>query len=345
MVGTGPFIFESYTPGDRVTMRRNPTYWRPALPWDRVDYRYIANPATRTAALLAGDVDVIDKVAIADVARLRSNPGTAVFAYPGLRVLLLQPSFVPGPNRYITAADGKPLSQNPLLDVRVRQALNLALNRTALVDRLMQGAAAAAGQWMPAGSFGYKPEVKLPPFDPDAARRLLAEAGFDKGFNLTMHVPTDRYTAGVEVAQAVAQMWTRIGVRTTVETMTGNIYGSRVTKGEFALTMIGWGDGTGEASYGLVNVLGSVDPAQGRGANNWGRYSSPAVERAIDEATSAFDDAKREAILRTAVQVVADDVAVLPLFHYQNIWAARKGLKVTPMTSDRTVAEMVTLDR
>lgn len=342
VVGTGPYRFAAYTPGARVGMRRNDAYWGPKPVWTEVDYRYVANPAARTAALLAGDVDVIDKVSVADVAQLRANPAVRVFAYPGLRVMVLQPRFAPGANRYVTGADGKPLNANPLADVRVRRALNMAINRPALADRLLQGTATAADQWMPAGTFGYNPAVKSPAFNPDAARALLAEAGYPQGFHLVMHVPVDRYVAGSETAQAVAQMWSRIGVQTSIETLTWTVYASRVNKGEFAMTMIAWGNGTGEASYGLLNILATQDVARGQGVSNWGHYSNPEVDRDLDDATAAFDEPRREAFLRDAARRVDADAAIFPLYHYQNIWAARRGLVVRPQSSDRTLATMVT---
>ena len=131
VVGTGPYKFVSYVPGDRVVMARNDNYWGGKQLWEKVNYRYINNAAARTANLLSGEVDVIDKVSVADLARLRQSPSVHVFAYPGLRVMLLQPSFRKGPNEYITGNDGKPLANNPLLDVRVRQALSLAIDRKA----------------------------------------------------------------------------------------------------------------------------------------------------------------------------------------------------------------------
>jgi peptide/nickel transport system substrate-binding protein len=342
MVGSGPYKFVSYTPGDRVVMTRNDAYWGAKPVWDTVNYRYVSNGAARTAALLSGDVDVIDKVSVSDLPRLKQSPKVSVFAYPGLRVLLLQPSFREGENPYITDNAGKPLPKNPLLDVRVRRALSLAINRPAITDRILQGAATVANQWMPAKTFGYNPDVKDIPNDPAQAKKLLAEAGFPDGFQLTLSVPNDRYPQAPETAQAIAQFWTRIGVKTKVEVMPWASYASRANKNEFAVSMIAWGNGTGEASYALVNVLGTVDTKKGIGASNWGRYSNAAVDRALDEATAEFDTAKREAILRQSVKVVSDDVGVIPLYHYQNIWAAKKGLKVTPAVSDRTTAMMVT---
>lgn len=343
VIGTGPYRFVSYTPGARVEMRRNDDFWGKPPLWPQVDYRFVSNPAARTAALLAGDIDVIDKVSTADVAKLKDSPAVRVYSYPGLRVLVMQPGFTPpGPNRYVTGPDNKPLPENPIHDVRVRRALNLAINRPALADRLMQGTASAASQWMPAATFGYEPAIPMPAFDPDAARRLLADAGYPNGFNLVIHVPADRYVAGSETAQAIAQMWSRIGVRTTLEPLTWTIYQSRVNKGEFAMTMIAWGNGTGEASYGLLNILATQDAARGQGVSNWGHYSNAAVDKDLDDATVAFDDKQRENFLKDAARRVDQDVGIMPLFHYQNIWAARRGLVVNPLNSDRTLAEMVT---
>ena len=342
MVGTGPYKFVSYTPGDRVIMERNDGYWGDKATWDKVNYRYINNAASRTAALLAGDVDVIDKVSVSDLAKLQKAANISVYPYDGLRVMILQPSFNPAPNQYITDNNGKPLDKNPLLDLRVRQALNLAINRKAISDRILQGAATEANQWMPKGTFGYNPDVKDIPNDVAQAKKLLAEAGFPDGFKLTMHVPNDRYPQGPETAQAVAQFWTRVGVKTQVEVVPWAVYSGRANKNEFAVSMLAWGNGTGEASYALVNILDTVDAKKGLGASNWGHYSNPKVDAALEQSTSEFDVAKREAILRDSVKLVADDVAIFPLFHYKNIWATKKGLKVTPMTSDRTAAMMVT---
>lgn len=341
VIGTGPYKFVSYTPGDRTVFERNPSYYGPKPAWDKVTYRFIANGAARTAALLAGDVDVIDKVAVTDVEKLRKTPSVSVYTYPGLRVLLLQPSFRAGPHEFITDNAGKPLAQNPLLNQKVRQALSLAINRKAIVDRLMQGTVTEANQWMPKGTFGYNPEVKDIPFNPEQAKKLLAEAGFPQGFQISIHVPGDRYPQAPETVQAVAQFWTRVGVKTKVEVVPWSVYSARATKNEFAVSVIAWGNGTGEAGYGLLQTLATTDAKRGRGANNWGRYSNEAVDKALDAATVEFDARRREAMFRHSVKLVTDDVGQIPLFHYQNIWAAKKGLKVVPLLSDRTSAMQV----
>ncbi len=341
VVGTGPYKLVSYTPGDRSVFERSPSYYGTKPLWDKVTYRFINNGAARTAALLAGDVDVIDKVAVTDVEKLRKTPTVSVYTYPGLRVLPLQPTFRAGPSEFITDNAGKPLDKNPLLDQRVRQALSIAINRKALVDRVLQGTVTEANQWMPKGTFGYNPEVKDIAFNPEQAKKLLAEAGFPQGFQISIHVPGDRYPQAPESVQAVAQFWTRVGVKTKVEVMPWAVYSAKATKNEFAVSVIAWGNGTGEAGYGLLQTLATNDPKRGRGANNWGRYSNESVDKALDAATVEFDARRREAMFRHSVKLVTDDVGHIPLFHYQNIWAAKKGLKVVPLLSDRTTSLQV----
>lgn len=341
-IGTGPYQFVSYVPGDRTVLKKNPDYYGQAQPWDTVNYRFINNPSARTAALLAGDVDVIDKVAATDLARLEKNPDIAVHSYPGLRVFLLQPSFREGPNEFIKDINGKPLDVNPLQNQKVRQALSMAINRKAIVDRVLQNTVTEANQWMPADTFGYNPNVKDIPFDAGAAKKLLAEAGYPDGFQITIHVPGDRYPYAAETAQAVAQFWSRIGVKTHVETVPWSVYSGRAGKNDYAVSVIAWGNGTGEAGYGLLQTLATHDPAQGRGISNWGRYSNPKVDEALDQSTAEFDDAKRAEIFQRAVTLVTDDVGHIPLFHYKNIWASKKNLNVVPILSDRTSALQVT---
>lgn len=342
LVGTGPYKLVSYTPGERLIAEKNPNYWGEAQPWDKVEYIYMANAASRTAALLSGGVDVIDKVSVSDLDRLNKDPKVDVFAYDGLRVFLLQPSFNPKSNKFITDNNGKPLEKNPLLDQRVREALSIAINREAIADRILQGGVTVANQWMPKGSTGYNPEIDPIPFDAKRAKELLAEAGYPEGFQITVHVPTDRYPLAPETVQAVAQFWTRIGVKTNVEVVPWAVYSSAARQNEYAMSVIAWGNGTGESSYAMVNILATVDPEKGLGASNWGHYSSENLDKSLETVTVEFDADKREKLMQDAAVVVSEEVGIIPLFHYKNIWAAKKGLEVKPLSSDRTVPMMVT---
>ncbi|GHA00236.1 ABC transporter substrate-binding protein [Ignatzschineria ureiclastica] len=342
LVSTGAYKLVSYTPGEKVVAEKNPQYWGEAPVWDTVEYLYMPNAASRTAALLSGGVDVIDKVSVSDLARLQKESKVEVFPYDGLRVFLLQPSFNSAVNQYITDNNGKPLPTNPLLDQRVREALSIAINREAIADRILQNGVTVANQWMPKDSTGYNPDIAPIPFDAARAKTLLAEAGYPDGFQITIHVPTDRYPLAPETVQAVAQFWTRIGVKTQVEVVPWAVYSSAARQNEYAVSVIAWGNGTGEASYAMVNILATVNPEAGLGASNWGHYSSEKLDNSLKAVTTEFDSAKREALMQEAAVTVSEEVGIIPLFHYKNIWAAKKGLIVKPLRSDRTVPQMVT---
>ncbi|MBN8910002.1 MAG: ABC transporter substrate-binding protein, partial [Rhodospirillales bacterium] len=219
-IGTGPYKLPSVTLGDRAVFEKNETsWWADKIKWQKVNYRIIANDAGRIAALESGDVDVIDQVPPRDVATLKGNAKLDVISQPGQRLIYVVPDVGRKEAPFITDNAGKPLDKNPLQDVRVRKALSLAINRDALRDRIMDGFSAPTGQVVPDNSVGWVPSIKPDPYDPAQAKKLLAEAGYPDGFGITLHGPNDRYVNDSKLVEAIAQMWTRIGVKTKVETM------------------------------------------------------------------------------------------------------------------------------
>jgi peptide/nickel transport system substrate-binding protein len=338
-IGTGPYRFVSFRAGDRIELVRNDAYWRGAEPWGRVSYRMITNDSARLAALLAGDVDVIDQVPSADLARMRRETRIGIAEVPSLRLIFLSPDFSRRENPvHLADNDGRPLPVNPLLDLRVRRALSIAIDRDALSERVMEGTARPAGQFLPPGTFSHNPEVQPPAHDADAARRLLAEAGFPNGFRITLHTPNDRYPNDGRTAQAIAQMWTRVGVRTEVAALPWAVFPARAARQEFAMHLIGWGSGAADNFGAMMNVVGSFDRERRLGSVNHHRYSNPAMDAVVERALTTTDDAAREALLREAARMVADDVGVIPLYNLINIWAHRRGLRMEPRMDERTLA-------
>jgi peptide/nickel transport system substrate-binding protein len=204
------------------------------------------------------------------------------------------------------------------------------------VDQVMQGEATPTGQWMPIGTPGYLPDSKPPPYDPTRARQLLAEAGFPQGFRLTLHTPNDRYPNDAATSQAIAQMWTRVGIATTVEVLPGAVYAPRGVHHGYAMGLWGWSNNTAEAGSALINIFGTQDAKAGRGVSNVAGYSNPALDALTDRALATLDDAKRAALFREATQLITDDVAMITLFHLVNPWAGRAGLTYQARADEQT---------
>ncbi len=337
-IGTGPYKFIRWQKGDRVELARHDSYWGAKPAWEKVTFRIITSDPTRVAALLAGDVRAIESVPTSDLAKVAKNPDLSVYRQVSHRVMYLHIDSNRDQSPHVTDKAGKPLERNPLKDVRVRLALSKAINRQALVERLMEGAAVVTGQVMPEGMFGYDPQRKAEPYDPEGARKLLAAAGYPDGFGLTIHGPNNRYVNDEQVAQAIAQMLTRIGVVTKVDTMPSAVYFGRANKLEFSLMLVGWGSDTAEASSPLKALLATFNKEKGMGNANRGRYSSAKMDALLDQALATVDDAKRERLLQEATGVAMSDLGIIPLYHQESVWAARKGIVYAPRADERTNA-------
>jgi len=319
---------------------RNDDYWGQKEPWQRLTIKPIANPAARVAALLSGGFDLIDNVPSADAPRLKADANVAVYAGLSNLVMLLNidhGSETSSP--FVTDKAGKPLAENPLRKLAVRRALSKAINREAIVSRTMEGGAEVASQMVSDLTFGASPRLKPEGYDPDGAKQLLAEAGYPDGFGVTIHGPNNRYPNDAQICQAIAQMLSRIGIQTKVETMPLNVFFTRAQNREFSLFLTGWGAaGTGESSVPLNAVLHSYTPDLGAGAANRGRYSNPQLDRLLETAMTTFDNTKRAALLAEANEVAMADVAIIPLHVPLYRWATRKGLTYVPRMDTMTLA-------
>ncbi|MCE9642254.1 MAG: ABC transporter substrate-binding protein [Betaproteobacteria bacterium] len=340
-IGTGPWKFVRYIKGDRIELARNDNYWGPKPPWDKVTFRLITSDPSRVAALLAGDVQMIEAIPPADYAKLKTNKDIAIFTTISNRMIHLHLDSNRDKSPFITDKAGKPLEKNPFKDARVRKAVSKAINRNAMVERVMDGLAIPAGQLMPEGFFGVSPNLKPEPFDPDGAKKLLAEAGYPDGFGITLHGPNNRYVNDDQIVQAVAQMLTRVGIATKVETLPFSVYVSRANKVEFSAALLGWGVSTGEATYPLRSLIATYNPAKGLGTWNWGRYTNPAMDALLEQGLATVDNAKRDKLLQQATELVINDTGLIPLHFQVNTWAARRGIVYTPRTDERTYAHDV----
>ncbi len=336
-IGTGPFRFVSYKPGDRIELDRNDNYWGEKAAWQHVTYRMITNEAARSAALLSGDVAMIDSVPTADIAKMRTDPKLKLWETVSLRLIyLMLDQSRDGAEPFVTGPNGEALDKNPLRDRRVREALSIAINRSAIVDRIMEGAAIPSGQFLPPGSYSYAPDVKPPAFDPARAKALLAEAGYPNGLSITLHSSNDRYLNDAKIVQTVGQMWSRIGIKTQVEPSPWSSFVGHANKQDYSVFLLGWGSSTGESSNPLRSLLATFDASKGRGAVNRERYSNPALDSLIDKALVTVDDGAREKILMDGVRMVMNDYAIIPLHQQKNTWATKAGLTYIPRADEET---------
>ncbi|MEL6372425.1 MAG: ABC transporter substrate-binding protein [Pseudomonadota bacterium] len=342
-IGTGPFMFVEYVPGDRIVMKANPKYWGGKPKWDKVTFKPIKSGPSRVAALLAGDVDMIEGVPTIDIARLKKDAKIQLSQGISNRVIYLHLDHDRDDSPFVKAIGGGKI-KNPLKMQKVRAAISKAINRKAIVARVMEGVAIPAGQLLPKGFFGVSSKLKPEAYDLNAAKALLKEAGVDKGFELTLHGPNDRYINDSKIAEAIGQMLTRLGIKTKVETMTRSVYFKQASRGgpggtpKFSFILVGWGAGTGEASSPLKSLLHTYDKARGFGASNRGRYSNPEVDKLIEEALATVDAKKREALLAKATEIAITDYGIIPLHYQVNTWAAKKGIAYAARTDERTVA-------
>lgn len=338
-IGTGPYKYVEYIPNQRIVVKANYGYWGGEEPWEKVTFKTLTNPAARVAALLSGDVQLIETVPTADIAKLSADKNINLADKVSNRVIYihLNQSTDTAPP-FVTDKAGKPLEKNPFKDVRVRRALSMAINRNLIVERVMEKKAVPASQLLADNFFGTSKKLKPTPYDPEGAKKLLAEAGYPNGFALTLHGPNNRYINDDKIAQALAQFTSRIGLDTKVETMPSSVYFTRATKLEFGTMLLGWGTESGEQASALRSLLASYDPAKGMGVTNRGRYSNTALDKQLSQALVTLDDKKREALIQQAAEIAMNDVGLIPLHYEVSTWGASKGYQYTPRTDQYTLA-------
>jgi peptide/nickel transport system substrate-binding protein len=338
VVGTGPYKFAEFIPGEKIVYVRNDEYWGEKEPWDKVTVKLIGKPATRLAALLAGDVDIINNVPSEDLTRLKSNHNITLSRTVSSRIMhICLDSYREVPT-LIWDNNGNPMKKNPLKDPRVRKAISLAIDRHAIVKHVLEGVGIPAGQVIAEGFFGHNPALKAPKQDIAQAKELLKEAGYPDGFQMEFDTSSGRYFNSPEVGQAIGQMMTRAGIKTKVVVTPRPVYKPKSRKYEYAMAFFGWGSDTGEAGNNVKAIFHTIDKKTGSGTTNRGRYSNWAVDTAIDIAIRTMDKDLRDRRLQDATAIAVSDYGDLPLYFQVNIWASRKGIKYAARADEFTLA-------
>ncbi|RMF85073.1 MAG: ABC transporter substrate-binding protein [Nitrospinota bacterium] len=318
-VGTGPYKFVEWIKDQHVKLERWEEYWGPKPPIKYVTYRPIPEDATRVAALLRGEIDVAEAVPVVDIPRIERSPNARVIRKPGLRLIYLafdtkRKFGGPPPEGSPGIPEGQP---NPFLDKRVRQAIYYGVNEDELLQYVMEGSGQAAAQMIPPPVFGYIPDLERYPYDPEKAKKLLAEAGYPQGFSVRLDTPNDRYINDEELAVAIAGQLKKIGLNVTVNAQPRAIFFPKLMRQyENSFHLSGWAGSIG--AYNLLALVGCFDKKTGFGRANYGQYCNPELDEVIKTINRTIDPKERMKYFRKAAEIIHEEVPKIPL-HYQEL--------------------------
>jgi len=338
--GTGAYILKGWEPDKRLVLAANPNWWdkREGNVTD-VIYTPIKADATRVAALLAGDVDLVTDLPTQDVARLKQNAALKVVEGHEVRTIFIG---LDQHNNELQYSDVK--GKNPFKDVRVRRALNMAVDREAIKRVTMRGLSIPAALMIAPGVHGHTTELdKVAAADPGGARKLLAEAGYPNGFEFTLDCPNNRYVNDEEICQGLVGMWAKAGVRVKLNAIPFSTHIPKILKHDTSAYMLGWGVATFDGLYTLQSLV-RTKTTGADGSFNCGRVSDPKLDQLIDAMKTETDVKKRDGLLRQALVMTRDEAYYVPLHHQMRPWAMKKNVSTLHRADDRPEARFARID-
>jgi len=328
--GTGPFRLRERQPNIKTTFVRNGSYWgKIEGNVINVEYTPIGNDATRVAALLSGQVDVIEPVPLQDVARINSSGKATVMQGPELRTIFLGMDQKRDELLY-SNVKGK----NPFKDKRVRQAFYQAIDIDGISRTVMRGASKPTALMVGPGINGFDAALNTrPPYDVEAAKKLLTDAGYPNGFEVSLNCPNDRYVNDGNICQAVAANLARANIKVNLQAETKGTYFPKVLKRDTSFYMLGWTPGTYDSHNALNALMRCVDDT-GSGQFNLGAYCNPKVDELTLKIQSETDKPKRDAMIREAFKLHADDIGHLPLHQQALAWGVASTVQLTQLADN-----------
>jgi peptide/nickel transport system substrate-binding protein len=326
--GTGPFILTSHQAGVKTTFKKNPNWWgKPEHNLDEVVFTTISNDATRVAALLSGEVDLVDPVPLQDIPRINGSPNAHVMQGPELRTIFL------GFDQYRDELKSSSVKgKNPFKDVRVRKAFYLAIDEEAIKSRVMRGAATPSALMISPLLFDLSKDFVRPKADPEAAKKLMAEAGYPNGFEVMMDCPNDRYVNDAAICQAAVAMLARINVKINLNAQPKAKYFAKVLASggyDTSFYLLGWTPGSFDSWNILANMYGCRDEKGNGGNNNLGNYCNKKVEELRDKILVESDKGKRDQMIKEAYDIAQNqDWGYIPLHQQALAWGVSKKLTI-----------------
>jgi peptide/nickel transport system substrate-binding protein len=338
--GTGPFRITERRPDERTVLEPHTRWWdRPQHNLTRVTFQPIRSAATRTASLLSGAIDANVEVPLQDIPRLLQDSRVQVIEGPELRTIYLGFDHE-RPQLLYADVQGR----NPLKDRRVREAIYRAIDVDALVRNVMRGKAWPAGMMVsPYLAAAPRDLNERLPYDPEGARRLLAEAGYPNGFTIGIVCPNDRYVNDERTCQAIAGMLARVGIRLQLASEPTAVWSRRTANRDFSMFMLGHAGLPLADSYSTLNeVLRTNSPTTG--GLNYGRWSNAEFDALVDRAAEAPDEQTRRAVIREALAIERREIAHVPLFQQPIAWASRRGIELRQAPDNRLRLWLVRVD-
>lgn len=327
--GTGPFRVRERQPNVRTVFTRNGSYWgKIEGNVTEVVFTPIGNDATRVAALLSGEVDVMEPVPVQDIDRVNSSANTRAITGPELRTIFLGMDQKRDELLY-SNVKGK----NPFKDKRVRQAFYQAIDIEGIKKTVMRGASNPSAQLVGPGINGFQPEMKRLPYDVEAAKKLMAEAGYPNGFEVSMNCPNDRYVNDGRICQTVAANLSRINVKINLQAETKGTYFPKVLRRDTSFYMLGWTPATYDAHNAMNAIMRCVDD-KGAGQFNLGAYCNPKVDELTLKVQAETDKNKRNAYIKEAFDLHAADVGHIPLHQQALAWGVNKKVKLVQLADN-----------
>ncbi|HEY8382188.1 MAG TPA: ABC transporter substrate-binding protein [Microvirga sp.] len=335
--GTGPFTIDSHQPGVRTVFKKNANWWDKAdHNLDEIVFTPIGSDATRVAALLSGEVDVVEPVPLQDIQRVNSSPNAQVLTGPELRTIFL--GFDQTRDELLFSnVKGK----NPFKDVKVRQAFYQAIDIETIKTRVMRGLATPTALMIAPELVTFSKEFERPKYDPEGAKKLLAEAGYPNGFEVGMDCPNDRYVNDEAICQAVVGMLARAGIKVNLMAQPKAQYFAKVLKpGNYntSFYLLGWTPGTLDAHNVLHDIQGCRDnPQSSRGESNLGGYCNKQHDELTDKILVETDKAKRDEMMKQAFKLATNDFSYIPLHQQALAWGVSKKVKLVQRADNQVL--------
>jgi len=335
--GTGAFTIESHQPGVKTVFKAFPGWWqKPEHNLKEIVFTNIANEATRVAALLSGEVDIVEPVPLQDIARVNASPNAQVLSGPEVRTIFIGMDQVRDELLY-SNVKGK----NPFKDVRVREAFYKAIDVEAIKSRVMRGMSTPSALMVAPQLYPLSKDFVRPKADPDGAKKLLTEAGYPDGFEVSMDCPNDRYVNDAAICQAVVGMLARIGVKVDLVAQPKALYFAKILKPggyKTSFYLLGWTPGTLDSHDVMYQIMGCRDdPKSSRGEANVSGYCNKDFDKLTDEVLQESDKAKRDQLIKQAFEIAIKDYAYIPLHQQALAWGISKKLKVVQRADNQVL--------